>query len=74
MSLEMAKFGEVFAETCQGARNAVKRGDITVEQAQAMCSKTYLELGMQQLASPWILFESGSTQLGELMKTTEKLS
>ncbi|MBU1032037.1 hypothetical protein KKE03_03935 [Patescibacteria group bacterium] len=62
-----ANFGEVFAEVCQGFRNAVAGKKISAEEAQKRCSQVYIMLALQQLSNPGMQFEEGSTQLEQLV-------
>lgn len=55
--------GEVFSETAQGCRNAVKRGTMTIEKALELSDYSYfIEMTTQALGYP---VESGSAQRPE---------
>lgn len=66
--------GEVKAEIAQGFRNAVTRGDISVEKALVSINRAFRELDILALAAQGTIpFEEGSTQLKELIEEAKRL-
>ncbi|MFH1832538.1 MAG: hypothetical protein ABH816_00025 [Candidatus Levyibacteriota bacterium] len=67
--MEIPKYGPVFAEFLQGLRNAVKREDLTPNQALEKSERTLRELACLQLVNPGKpLFGTDCTQVEELIR------
>lgn len=64
---------EVIAEAAQGFRNATKRGEISPEEANKRFNEAARMLNILCLAYPDAPFETGSTQLNDLIEEAQRL-